>query len=117
MSRGLQRERDLVNLLRKDGYWAIRSPASKGDVDVVAIRSSYREGPGGVLEVPEVRFIEVKSTSAGPWHSFGPRCREELSGAARLAGAEAWLVWWPLRSGPQWFHESTWPVDRSSTTV
>lgn len=97
MSRGLQRERDLVNRLRTEGWWALRSPASKGTVDVVAIKT------------PLVRFVEVKSTQAGPYSHFGPAEREALSLEAKQAGAEAWLVWWPKHKQPQWIAEKDWP--------
>jgi Holliday junction resolvase len=108
VSRGLQRERDLVNLLREEGWWAIRSPASKGDVDVVAIKTAaynYRTKVGGV----EVRFIEVKSTAAGPYSHFGPADRKELLAAANLAGASAELCWWPPRKKPVFVPSSEWP--------
>ena len=101
MSRGLQRERDLVLKLREEGHWAIRSPASKGDVDVVAIR----------LEDGETRvfFYEVKSTVAGPYSHFGPADRASLSAAANEVGASAWLCWWPPRRKPQFIPSSDWP--------
>jgi Holliday junction resolvase len=102
VSRGHQRERDVVNLLREKGYWAIRSPASKGNVDVVAIR----EGP---TFLTEVRFIEVKSTAAGPYSHFLPSHRKALSEAASLAGASAELCWWPPRKPPQFIPEDEWP--------
>jgi Holliday junction resolvase len=102
MSRGLQRERDLVRKLREDGWWAIRSPASKGDVDVVAIK---RMSDG----VPRVWFIEVKSTAAGPYSHFGPSDRAGLVWAALEAGAEAWLAYWPPRKKLQWIPACDWP--------
>lgn len=111
MSRGLQRERDLVTLLREAGWWAIRSPASKGDVDVVAVRylghKQRRDGAAGPIAT--VRFIEVKSTARSPFHSFGPADRKELSEAARMAGASAELCWWPPRKQPMFIPESEWP--------
>jgi hypothetical protein len=115
VSRGLQRERDLVNLLREEGWWAIRSPASKGDVDVVAVRAAKPHGPvEGLLgscwaPLPEVRFIEVKSTAAGPYSHFGPADRKELLAAANLAGATAELCWWPPRKKPVFVPSSEWP--------
>lgn len=98
MSRGIQRERDLVNLLRSQDWYATRSPASKGDADVIALKKGCRP-----------RLIEVKSTSAGPFHSFGPKDRADLLFAADLAGADAFLVWWPPRGKPVWLSPDEWP--------
>ncbi len=100
----IPRERQLVQKLRDDGWWAIRSPASKGDVDVVAVKRQVVK-PAHT----KVCFIEVKATTAGPFHSFGPSDRHDLSRAATEAGAEAWLVWWPKRKQPKWIPESDWP--------
>jgi Holliday junction resolvase len=105
VSRGLQRERDLVNKLREEGWWAIRSPASKGDVDVVAVK---RKGTNLVSFV-DLIFVEVKSTKAGPYAGFGPKDREELRAAAEEVGATPWLVWWPPRKKPKWIHADDWP--------
>lgn len=76
----------------------MRAPASLGCADVVALRDGERP-----------RLIEVKSTSAGPYAGFVPADRADLSFAAKMAGAEAWLVWWPKRSKPVWIPESEWP--------
>jgi Holliday junction resolvase len=102
MSRGLQRERDLVRVLREGGWWAIRSPASKGNVDVVAVRRM-------VDGVPRVWFVEVKSTHRGPFHSFGPKDRAALLLAAMEAGAEPWLAWWPPHKKLQMIPALDWP--------
>jgi len=97
VSRGIQRERDLVAQLRSEGWWALRAPASLGDVDVVALKNG---------QTP--RFYEVKSTAAGPFHSFGPKDRADLLTAAGHAGAEAILAWkppyaeWRFLSPPEW---------------
>lgn len=96
--RGIQRERDLVNQLRGEDWFAMRAPASLGCADVVALRDGDRP-----------RLIEVKSTTAGPYAGFSPADRRDLSFAAKLAGAEAWLCWWPKRSKPVWIPESDWP--------
>lgn len=96
--RGIQRERDMVNLLRGEDYFAIRAPASLGCADVVALKRGQRP-----------RLIEMKSTTAGPYAGFGPADRKALSFMADLADAEAWLVWWPKRSKPVWIPESDWP--------
>lgn len=96
--RGHQRERDLVNWFRNEGLFAMRSPASLGAVDVVAIPPDDRP-----------LFCEVKSTAAGPFHSFGPRDREELSRLAKLANAKAVLVWHPPRGARRFIYEDEWP--------
>lgn len=98
MSRGIQRERDLVNDLRAEGWWALRAPASLGDVDVVALKNGHTP-----------RFYEVKSTTAGPFHSFGPKDRAELLEAAGHAGAEAFLAWKPPRAEWKFIPPSGWP--------
>lgn len=96
--RGIQRERDLVLRLRDDDWFAMRAPASLGVADVVALRAGNRP-----------RLIEVKSTTAGPFAGFGPSDREDLRFAAAIAGADAWLVWWPKRSEPVWISPDAWP--------
>ena len=96
--RGIQRERDLVNLLRDQDWFAMRSPASLGSVDVIAMKRGER-----------TRFCEVKSTSRGPFAGFPPADREALRFMADLADAVPYLVWWPKRSKPVWIPESAWP--------
>jgi Holliday junction resolvase len=96
--RGIQRERDLVNELRGQDYFALRAPASLGCADVVALRAG---------EMP--MLIECKSTKAGPYAGFGPADRKALSFMAKLAGAEAWLYWKPKRGDAVWIPESNWP--------
>lgn len=90
--------------LRDEDWIAFRAPASLGCADVVALRAG---------SVP--RLIEVKSTAAGPYHSFGPKERARLSSAARLAGAEAFLYWWPPRGKMHVVAEAEWP--RNERTV
>lgn len=100
MSRGLQRERDLVNLLRLEGWFAMRSPASKGCVDVVAIKWW-----GGNHEI---RFVEVKSTTT-PFSHFGPTDRGDLLTEAEKAGASAELAWWPKNGKLTFINSDEWP--------
>lgn len=88
----------MVNLLRQDDWFAIRSPASLGCADVVALKDGRRP-----------RLIECKSTTAGPYAGFSPADREALRFMADLAGAEPWLVFWPKRSKPVWIPASDWP--------
>jgi Holliday junction resolvase len=96
--RGFQRERAYADLKRADGWWVMRAPASLGAVDLVALK----EG-----ETPEM--IEVKSTAAGPYHSFGPDARDRLRFEAARAGACALLVWWPPRRQPVVIPAEDWP--------
>lgn len=98
MSRGHDRERALKALLEGEDWLVVRAAASLGVADLVALRDGSRP-----------RVIEVKSTSGGPYERFQPAERARLSLAARLAGAEAWLVWWPPRTKPRWIAESEWP--------
>ena len=88
-------------LLEEDGWWVCRAAGSLGDADLVALRGA------------EKRLIEVKSTARGPYHGFGPKDRAELSRAAELAGAAAYLCWWPPRKKPEWICESLWPANKS----
>jgi Holliday junction resolvase len=97
-SRGTQRERAVRDRLAKEDWVAFRAPASLGAADVVALRDGYRP-----------RFVEVKSTAQGPYERFGPASRERLSATARLAGADAYLAWWPPRGQLRWIPEAEWP--------
>lgn len=101
--RGLDRERRLRELLERDGWWTMRAAGSLGVVDVLAMRAGSTP-----------LFIEVKSTSGGPFERFGPSQRAALSTAAALAGATAWLVWWPPRRSPLWVPERDWPMVRAA---
>lgn len=98
MSRGIQRERDLCKRLEAEGWWALRAPASLGSVDVVAMKNGHPS-----------RFYEVKSTAAGPFHSFGPQDRAELLVVAGQAGAEAILAYKPPRAEWRFLPPSEWP--------
>src|SRR5215207_1221859 len=99
MSRGIQRERAVRDWLRDRDWIALRAPASLGCADVVALRAGSRP-----------RLVEVKSTAGGPYERFGPTERERLSLAARLAGADAFLAWWPPRGSLCWITEAEWPL-------
>lgn len=103
MSRGHDRERAVRRLLETDGWWVTRAAGSLGDADIVALKHPFPP-----------RLIEVKSTHRGPFHGFGPGDRARLALAARKAGAEAWLVWWPPRAKPTWIHEADWPDARQA---
>ena len=96
--RGIQRERDLVNLLRENDYFALRAPASLGVADVIALKDGKRP-----------LMIEMKSTTRSPFSGFPPADRADLLFMAALSGAEAWLVHWPKRSKPLWISQEHWP--------
>lgn len=96
--RGIQRERDLVNLLRDQDWFALRAPASLGCADVVALKAGHRP-----------RLIEMKSTRRGPYAGFPPADREALKFMADLAGADAELCWWPPRGKMRFIPSGEWP--------
>jgi Holliday junction resolvase len=97
-SRGTQRERAVRDHLSKADWLAFRAPASLGVADVIALRDGSRP-----------RLVEVKSTAGGPYERFGPAKRADLAAAARLAGADAFLAWWPPRGTLRWIAENEWP--------
>jgi Holliday junction resolvase len=96
--RGHQRERAVKDWHVDRDWLAFRAPASLGVADVVALRDGSRP-----------RLIEVKSTAQGPYEHFGPSDRERLSQAAKLAGANAFLAWWPPRGKLRMIPEAEWP--------
>lgn len=97
-SRGHQRERAVRDWLSKRDWLAFRAPASLGVADVVALREGSRP-----------RLVEVKSTAGGPYEHFGPAARARLAAAAHIAGADAFLAWWPPRGQLRWIAEREWP--------
>jgi Holliday junction resolvase len=97
--RGIHRERKVRDLLASQDWLAFRAPASLGCADVIALRLGSRP-----------RLVEVKSTAGGPFEHFGPAARARLSAAARLAGADALLAWWPSRGKLIWIAENEWPA-------
>lgn len=99
MSRGIARERAVRKRLEDEGWWVSRAAGSLGDADLVALRADKN-----------ARLIEVKSTKRGPYHGFGPSDRFGLKTAAEIAGAEAWLAWWPPRGELKWIPEVEWPA-------
>ena len=87
--------------MRDDGWWVARAAGSLGDADIIALKAGYRP-----------RLIESKANKAGgPYKNFGPTARSELRAAAKIAGAEAWLCYWPARATPRWIREVEWPLD------
>lgn len=103
MSRGHDRERAVRKLLTGEGWLAFRAPASLGVADVIALKAGERS-----------RLVEVKSTAQGPYEHFGPADRAELADAARVAGADALLAYWPPRGKLTWIPESSWPARRAA---
>jgi len=101
VSRGHNRERDVRKLLREDGWLVIRAAGSLGTGDLVALKAGMTP-----------RLVEVKSTAGGPYERFGPAERRALSEAAEIAGAEAFLAWWPPRRPLRWIPEIEWPSPR-----
>lgn len=95
---GTQRERAVRDYLSERDWIAFRAPASLGCADVVALKDGERP-----------RLVEVKSTAGGPYERFGPEERARLSLAARMAGADAFLAWWPPRGKLIWIPERAWP--------
>lgn len=100
-SRGSHCERKVKQKLEQDDWWVGRVTGSLGEADLVALKLNQRS-----------RLIEVKATVDGPYKTFGPEDRQELSLAAKIAGAEAWLVWWPPGGTIHWIPESAWPVPK-----
>lgn len=98
MSRGIQRERDLRKRLEAEGWWTMRAAASKGEVDIIAMKAGFQP-----------RFIEVKSTVGGPFEHFRPADRAGLLEAAGHAGAAPELAYWPPRGELRFIPPSGWP--------
>ena len=97
-SRGHNRERAVKLLLQQEDWWVARAAGSLGDADLVALKEGKRP-----------RLIEVKSTAGGPYEHFRPLERAALLFAARLAGADAVLAWWPPRGRLHWIWPDEWP--------
>ena len=103
-SRGNARENAVARLLRDEGWIVGSMRHSEGGGDLIAARSVALPFVRSV-----VRLVEVKSTAAGPWEHFGPRDRQLLLDYAKVAGATAWLAWWPPRKKIQWIPPEEWP--------
>ena len=95
---GTRRERQVRDYLADRDWLAFRAPASLGVADVVALRAGSRP-----------RLIECKATAQGPYEHFGPAARERLRAAAALAGADAFLAWWPSRGSLRMIPAEEWP--------
>lgn len=103
-ARGIKRERQVRVHLENDGWFVARAAGSLGDADLIALKAGHTS-----------KLIEVKSTAAGPFHSFGPACRQALLNAAEKAGAEAVLAYWPSRGKLTWIRSENWPAQREAT--
>jgi Holliday junction resolvase len=97
-ARGRAREREVKKKLEAEGFFVIKAGGSFGEADLVALKAGQR----GMM-------IEVKSTTAGPFHSFGPEKREALYAAAEKAGLEPFLVFWPPRKELKYIGWKSWP--------
>jgi Holliday junction resolvase len=107
--RGVDRERRLRKLLR--AQWVVVRPAM-GAIDLVLMRRTDVMRLGAAAS-SEVRLVQVKSTSGGPYERFGPADRQILLDLAKEAGATAWLVWWPPNRELRWIPSHEWPVTPS----
>lgn len=112
---GRKAETDLARDLEQRG-WIVGSRRHTGGAgDLLASKPAQVmvELPGqfGAAVIADVRLIEVKTTTAGPFSNFGPKDRDALRDCARHAGGSAWLAWRPYPShGWKWFSEATWPA-------
>jgi hypothetical protein len=105
VSLGIDRERQVRDLLRAEGYWVIRAAGSYGDAVLLAIapEKAYR-----VITILPL-LVEVKATRSGPYKSFGPKERAEMRAVASYYPFEPMLCWWPPYHGPFWIPEDEWP--------
>lgn len=86
-------------LLTADGWMVTKAGGSLGAADLVALKAGERP-----------LLVQVKATAAGPWHSFGPSERAELTAVAKKAGAVAVLAWWkPYAREHRLVDEIDWP--------
>ncbi len=97
-NRGAQRERAVRDWLTERDWVVIHTRPGTNFCDVVALKLGKRP-----------MFVEVKSTAGGPWHGFLPKDRDDLLAVAKLAGADAYLAWWPKGGQLRWFHSDEWP--------
>jgi len=97
-ARGRAREREVKKKLEADGWWVVKAGGSLGEADLVALKAGQRGW-----------MLEVKSTSAGPFHSFGPEKREAMYAAAEKAGLEPYLVFWPPHKEMKFIGWPQWP--------
>jgi Holliday junction resolvase len=99
--RGSDRERQVMANLRDDGWVVYRAAGSHGCADLVALKRERKP-----------LLVQVKCSAQGPFEHFGPEERRLLVEQAEVAGADAFLCWWPSRKKPQWLHSDVWPAGR-----
>ncbi len=95
---GRQRERQVADCLRADG-WVVVKGTSFGTADLVALRAASTP-----------MLVEVKSTTGGPYEHFRPADRRALALEAGRAGADAVLAWWPPRGKLRLIYSESWPA-------
>lgn len=91
-TRGSARERQVMMLLRNDGWVVLRAAGSFGNADLVALRAGSTP-----------MLVQVKASARSPVEHFGPAERQALHTEAQRAGARAILAWWPSRSPLRWY--------------
>lgn len=98
-AKGSKKELQSKRLLEADGWQVTKAGGSLGCADLVALKNGERP-----------MLVQVKATSAGPFHSFGPAERMLLLETAKRAGAVPVLAWWKLRAREHRLIESwDWP--------
>lgn len=94
-------EKKVVNKYKSEGWISFRVNVSIRTYDIVSLKAGNKP-----------RLIEVKSNvDGGPYKSFGPAKRKALKAAAKQAGAEAILAYWPPQSNLIEIPSSLWPVE------
>ncbi len=95
-AKGADRERQVADVLREDGWVVVRSAGSHGLFDLAAFRNGC------------IRLIEVKATSS-PFDGFPPAQRAALLDLATQAGAVAELAHWPAHGQLRFLDRLDWP--------
>lgn len=98
-------ERKVAIALREDG-WVVMKGTTYGVCDLVALKAGHKP-----------RLIEVKSTVGGPYSHFLPADRAALAEQAFLAGADAYLAWWPPRGKLRLIERAEWPGNSRISTL
>lgn len=99
-SRGSARERQVMMLLRNDGWVVLRAAGSFGNADLVALRAGS-----------DPMLVQVKASARSPFEHFRPEERYALYSEAKRAGARAMLAWWPTRSPLRWYEGPAFDVE------
>ena len=102
-----QRENAVKDWLLEADWAVTRSPASLGEWDLMAMRRNPMRIQADHWS--SRILVEVKATANGPYHGFLPKDRSDILWWAAVAGADAWLAWWPKRGQLLWIHSSEWP--------